>query len=97
MYFSTTYLAKGKLAVKAGDTAFRILTLYLSPSTTKSCIKVKLLLSMSCALIPGLPHLNKSAEGDKYSIHILNAVSPAFTASFPFARYVVKEYIDKNF
>jgi L-2-hydroxyglutarate oxidase LhgO len=36
-------------------------------------------------------------EGDKYSIHILNAVSPAFTASFPFARYVVKEYIAKNF
>jgi L-2-hydroxyglutarate oxidase LhgO len=36
-------------------------------------------------------------EGDKYSIHILNAVSPAFTASFPFARYVVKEYIAKKF
>jgi len=34
-------------------------------------------------------------EGDKYSVHILNAVSPAFTASFPFARYVVKEYIAK--
>jgi L-2-hydroxyglutarate oxidase LhgO len=36
-------------------------------------------------------------EGDEYSIHILNAVSPAFTASFPFARYVVEEYITKNF
>jgi L-2-hydroxyglutarate oxidase LhgO len=36
-------------------------------------------------------------EGDEYSIHILNAVSPAFTASFPFARYVVEEYIIKNF
>jgi L-2-hydroxyglutarate oxidase LhgO len=36
-------------------------------------------------------------EGDKYSVHILNAVSPAFTASFPFARYIVKEYIAKNF
>jgi len=34
-------------------------------------------------------------EGDNYSVHILNAVSPAFTASFPFSRYVVKEYIAK--
>ncbi|MCX7948421.1 MAG: L-2-hydroxyglutarate oxidase, partial [candidate division WOR-3 bacterium] len=33
-------------------------------------------------------------EGDRESIHILNAVSPAFTASLPFARYVVKNYID---
>jgi L-2-hydroxyglutarate oxidase LhgO len=36
-------------------------------------------------------------EGDKHSVHILNAVSPAFTASFPFARYVVEKYIAKNF
>ena len=36
-------------------------------------------------------------EGDEYSVHILNAVSPAFTASFPFARYVVEKYIAKNF
>jgi L-2-hydroxyglutarate oxidase len=36
-------------------------------------------------------------EGDRYSVHILNAVSPAFTASFPFARYVVEKYIAKNF
>ena len=33
-------------------------------------------------------------EGDKNSIHILNAVSPAFTSSFPFARWVVEEYIE---
>lgn len=32
-------------------------------------------------------------EGDKKSIHILNAVSPAFTCSFPFAKYVVENYI----
>lgn len=32
-------------------------------------------------------------EGDDKSIHILNAVSPAFTCSFPFARYVVENYI----
>lgn len=36
-------------------------------------------------------------EGDKYSVHILNAVSPAFTASFPFARYIVENYIAKKF
>ncbi len=33
-------------------------------------------------------------EGDATSIHILNAVSPAFTCSFPFAEYVAKKYLD---
>ncbi len=32
-------------------------------------------------------------EADKNSLHILNAVSPAFTASFPFTRYVVENYL----
>ena len=32
-------------------------------------------------------------EGDDKSVHILNAVSPAFTCSFPFAEYVVNKYI----
>lgn len=32
-------------------------------------------------------------EGNKSSIHILNAVSPAFTCAFPFAEYVVQNYI----
>jgi len=32
-------------------------------------------------------------EGDDKSIHILNAVSPAFTASFPFTRWVVENFI----
>lgn len=32
-------------------------------------------------------------EGDKETIHVLNAVSPAFTCSFPFAKYVVDNYI----
>lgn len=32
-------------------------------------------------------------EGDKNSIHVLNAVSPAFTCSFPFAKWVVDNYI----
>ena len=35
-------------------------------------------------------------EGDSSSVHILNAVSPAFTSSFPFARWVVDNYILKN-
>lgn len=32
-------------------------------------------------------------EGDQDSIHILNAVSPAWTSSMPFARYVIENYI----
>lgn len=32
-------------------------------------------------------------EGDKNSIHVLNAVSPAFTCGFPFAGYVVDKFI----
>ena len=35
-------------------------------------------------------------EGDEKSIHILNAISPAFTASLPFTRFVVQEYILKS-
>ena len=32
-------------------------------------------------------------EKNDNTVHILNAVSPAFTSSFPFARWVVSEYI----
>lgn len=32
-------------------------------------------------------------EGDAVTTHVLNAVSPAFTSSFPFARWVVDNYI----
>lgn len=35
-------------------------------------------------------------EGDRQSIHILNAVSPGFTCAFPFARYVVDEIIKRQ-
>jgi L-2-hydroxyglutarate oxidase LhgO len=34
-------------------------------------------------------------EGDGGSIHVLNAVSPAFTSSFPFSRWVVENFIVK--
>ena len=30
-------------------------------------------------------------EGDKKSLHILNAVSPGFTSAFPFAKFVVNK------
>lgn len=32
-------------------------------------------------------------EGDKKSIHILNAVSPAFTCAFPFADHIIQSYL----
>lgn len=32
-------------------------------------------------------------EGDSDSVHVLNAVSPAFTCSFPFASHVIDNYI----
>ncbi len=32
-------------------------------------------------------------ESDKNSVHVLNAVSPAFTCSIPFANWVVEEYV----
>lgn len=35
-------------------------------------------------------------EGDNTTIHVLNAVSPAFTCSFPFAKWVVENYIEKS-
>ncbi len=34
-------------------------------------------------------------EGNDKNIHVLNAVSPAFTGSFPFAKWVVDEYVLK--
>jgi len=33
-------------------------------------------------------------ESDNKSIHVLNAVSPAFTAAFPFGEYVVDQFIN---
>lgn len=35
-------------------------------------------------------------EGDEQSMHVLNAVSPAFTCAFPFAKYVVDEILKKR-
>ncbi|HIP62376.1 MAG TPA: L-2-hydroxyglutarate oxidase [Sulfurovum sp.] len=33
-------------------------------------------------------------EADEHSVHVLNAVSPAFTSAIPFADWVVEKYID---
>ena len=35
-------------------------------------------------------------EGDEHSLHVLNAVSPAFTCSIPFARYIVDLILEKQ-
>jgi L-2-hydroxyglutarate oxidase LhgO len=35
-------------------------------------------------------------EADEHSVHVLNAVSPAFTCAFPFAAYVAQKYLDLN-
>ncbi len=35
-------------------------------------------------------------QKDKTSIHLLNTISPSFTASFPFTRYVVDRYIESG-
>ncbi|MBF0511968.1 MAG: L-2-hydroxyglutarate oxidase, partial [Candidatus Omnitrophica bacterium] len=32
-------------------------------------------------------------EGDHKSVHVLNAVSPAFTCAFPFTQYVVDKHV----
>jgi (S)-2-hydroxyglutarate dehydrogenase len=35
-------------------------------------------------------------EGDDTAVHVLNAVSPAFTSSFPFAGWVVENFVFKS-
>ena len=35
-------------------------------------------------------------EGDKDTVHVLNAVSPAFTGSMPFARWVIDNYVENK-
>ena len=32
-------------------------------------------------------------EGDRQSTHVLNAVSPAFTCAFPFAEYIITNFL----
>ncbi len=55
---------------------------------TKPGIRAQLLDKEKSALVQDFV-----VEGDNTSIHILNAVSPAFTCSFPFAKFVVEKYV----
>ncbi len=56
---------------------------------TKPGIRAQLLDKEKSALVQDFV-----VEGDHKSVHILNAVSPAFTCSFPFAKFVVEKYIE---
>jgi L-2-hydroxyglutarate oxidase LhgO len=35
-------------------------------------------------------------ETGRHSIHVLNAISPAWTGAFPFARLVVDQYVTQR-
>jgi L-2-hydroxyglutarate oxidase LhgO len=51
-------------------------------------IRAQLLNTKTLALVQDF-----TVEGDAKSVHVLNANSPAFTSSLPFAEWVVKEWI----
>ncbi len=55
---------------------------------TKPGIRAQLLNTKTRALVQDFV-----MEADNQSIHVLNAVSPAFTCAFPFAEYVVRQYV----
>jgi L-2-hydroxyglutarate oxidase LhgO len=55
---------------------------------TKPGIRAQLLDKKTLSLVQDFV-----VEGDKKSVHVLNAVSPAFTCSFPFSQYVVDCYV----
>lgn len=55
---------------------------------TKPGIRAQLLNKTNLSLVQDFV-----VEADKTSIHILNAVSPAFTCAFPFAEFVVEKYL----
>ena len=55
---------------------------------TKPGIRAQLLDKKSLSLVQDFV-----VEGNNKSVHVLNAVSPAFTCSFPFSQYVVDKYV----
>jgi L-2-hydroxyglutarate oxidase len=55
---------------------------------TKPGIRAQLLDKKTLSLVQDFV-----VEGDHKSVHVLNAVSPAFTCSFPFSQYVVDKYV----
>ncbi|MEI6681048.1 MAG: L-2-hydroxyglutarate oxidase [Bacteroidota bacterium] len=58
---------------------------------SKPGIRAQLLNTKSYELV-----MDFVVEGDNTTIHVLNAVSPAFTCSFPFAKWVVDNYVEKG-
>jgi (S)-2-hydroxyglutarate dehydrogenase len=55
---------------------------------TKPGIRAQLLDKQTLSLVQDFV-----VEGDKKSVHVLNAVSPAFTCAFPFSQYVVDSFV----
>ena len=55
---------------------------------TKPGIRAQLLDKKTLSLVQDFV-----VEGDNKSVHVLNAVSPAFTCAFPFSQYVVDSYV----
>ena len=55
---------------------------------TKPGIRAQLLRKDSLQLVQDF-----IVEGDKHSVHVLNAVSPGFTCSFPVADYIIDHYL----
>jgi len=58
---------------------------------TKPGIRAQLLDKKTLSLVQDFV-----VEGDRKSVHVLNAVSPAFTCAFPFSQYVVDRYVLQN-
>jgi (S)-2-hydroxyglutarate dehydrogenase len=55
---------------------------------TKPGIRAQLLDKQKLSLVQDFV-----VEGDAKSIHVLNAVSPAFTCSFPFSEHLATKYV----
>ncbi len=58
---------------------------------TKPGIRAQLLNTETLELVQDF-----AVEGDNHSLHILNAVSPAFTCAFPFSEFVVNQYVTSS-
>lgn len=85
-YWRSYFIREASQLVKEMDKKY-----FSSKGFSKSGIRAQLLDIAKVELVQDFV-----VEADKYSVHILNAVSPAFTASFPFTRYIIDKYIDKN-
>jgi L-2-hydroxyglutarate oxidase LhgO len=56
-------------------------------SWSKPGIRAQLLNTKTLELVQDF-----EVQANKNSIHILNAVSPAFTSSIPFSRWIIEKY-----